>query len=220
MLQTARRGASSFPGTTHRLSLKQQERRIVDDLTAAPESTIDDAALLVLLRERSPAALALLYDRYGRLVYSVALRITGDRGAAEEVTQDVFLRCWNTIDRFQPGRATLAGWLLSIAHHRAIDELRSRRNKQQRSETSVDDFWSLAARDPALDDALLRDEVRRTLHQLPDAQREAIDLIFWGGLTRREAAQHLGVPLGTIHTRLRLGMDKLRDAFGRLFGEE
>lgn len=191
----------------------------MDDLTAARDATIDDTALLMLLRARSTSALALLYERYGRLVYSVALRITGDRGAAEEITQDVFLRCWNTIDRFEPDRATLAGWLLAITHHRAIDELRSRRNQQHRRETPIEDVWNLATRDPALDEELVRDEVRRALHHLPAAQREAIELIFWGGLTRREAAQRLGVPLGTLHTRLRLGMDKLRVAFARLFME-
>ncbi len=189
----------------------------MDDLTAACDATIDDTALLMLLRARSTPALALLYDRYGRLVYSVALRITGDRDVAEEITQDVFLRCWNTIDRFEPDRTTLAGWLLSIAHHRAIDELRSRRSKQRRSETPIENVWNLATRDPALDEAVVRDEVRRALSHLPAAQREAIDLIFWGGLTRREAAQRLGVPLGTLHTRLRLGMNKLRDTLAHLF---
>lgn len=192
----------------------------MDDLTVAPEAEADDTTLAVLLQARSVAALAQLYDRYGRLVYSVALRIVGDPGAAEEVTQDVFLRCWNNSARYQPTHGSFLTWLLAIAHHRAIDELRSRRGKAWRSELPVDDMPWLAAGDPALDDALLRDEVRRSLGGLPDAQRQAIELIYWGGLSRREAAEKLGVPLGTLHTRLRLGMDKLRDTFGRLFADE
>jgi RNA polymerase sigma-70 factor (ECF subfamily) len=114
----------------------------------------------------------------------------------------------------------LATWLLAIAHHRAIDELRSRRGKALRGELSVDDMYHLASGDPALDDALLRDEVHRTLASLPEAQRDAVEMIYWGGLSRREVAEKLGVPLGTVHTRLRLGMDKLRDTFSRLFSDE
>jgi RNA polymerase sigma-70 factor (ECF subfamily) len=81
-------------------------------------------------------------------------------------------------------------------------------------------MYYLASADPALDDALLRDEVHRTLASLPEAQRNAVEMIYWGGLSRREVADKLGVPLGTVHTRLRLGMDKLRDTFSRLFGDE
>lgn len=191
----------------------------VEDPTAVPESALDDRALLALLQQRVPAGLALLYDRYGRIVYSLALRMLGDVGAAEEVTQDVFLRCWQHIDRYQPAQGTLAAWLLAIAHHRTIDELRSRRQRQRRHEQGDAELAALATRDPTLDEVLLRDEVRRGLSQLPDAQREAIELIFWGGLTRREAAARLGIPLGTLHTRLRLGMERLRQSFARLFDE-
>lgn len=191
----------------------------VEDPTAVPESALDDRALLALLQQRVPAGLALLYDRYGRIVYSLALRMLGDVGAAEEVTQDVFLRCWQHIDRYQPAQGTLAAWLLAIAHHRTIDELRSRRQRQRRHEQGDAELAALATRDPTLDEVLLRDEVRRGLSQLPDTQREAIELIFWGGLTRREAAARLGIPLGTLHTRLRLGMERLRQSFARLFDE-
>lgn len=187
---------------------------------AAPDQALDDMALIALLRDRSAAGLAELYDRYGRLIYSMALRMVSDRGAAEEIVQDVFLRCWNNIDRYQPSHGTLAAWLLAIAHHRAIDELRSRRGKARRHEISVDEFQALPTSDPHIDEALIRDDVRVSLHELPHAQREAIELIFWRGLTRREAAEQLGIPIGTLHTRLRLGMDKLRHALDRLFGEE
>jgi RNA polymerase sigma-70 factor (ECF subfamily) len=185
-----------------------------------PLTTPEDVELVQQLREQPGIGVARLYDRYGRLVYSVALRILQDHGAAEEVTQDVFVRCWSGIDRYQPERVRLVSWLLTIAHHRAIDELRSRRGKSQQREISADHMHLLTADEPAIDDALLRGEIRMALAALPQLQREVIELIFWGGLTRREAAAQLSVPLGTVHTRLRLGMDKLRGLLGQLFGED
>jgi len=185
-----------------------------------PLTTPEDVELVQQLREQPGIGVARLYDRYGRLVYSVALRILQDHGAAEEVTQDVFVRCWSGIDRYQPERVRLVSWLLTIAHHRAIDELRSRRGKSQRREISADHMHLLTANQPAIDDALLRGEIRVALAALPQPQREVIELIFWGGLTRREAAAQLSLPLGTVCTRLRLGMDKLRGLLGQLFGED
>jgi RNA polymerase sigma-70 factor (ECF subfamily) len=192
----------------------------LNNLTIRPLTTPEDVELVQQLREQPGIGVARLYDRYGRLVYSMALRILQDRGAAEEVTQDVFVRCWSGIDHYQPERVRLVSWLLAIAHHRAIDELRSRRGKSQRREISADHMHLLTADEPAIDDALLRGKIRVALAALPQPQREAIELIFWGGLTRPEAAAQLSVPLGTVHTRLRLGMDKLRGLLGQLFGEE
>jgi RNA polymerase sigma-70 factor, ECF subfamily len=192
----------------------------LNNLMIRPLTTQEDVELVQQLREQPGIGVARLYDRYGRLVYSMALRIVQDHGAAEEVTQDVFVRCWSGIDRYQPERVRLVSWLLTIAHHRAIDELRSRRGKSQRREISADHMHLLTANEPAVDDALLRGEIRVALAALPQPQREVIELIFWGGLTRREAAAQLSVPLGTVHTRLRLGMDKLRGLLGQLFGEE
>src|SRR5262245_18736898 len=174
-----------------------------------PLTTPDDVELVQQLREQHGIGVARLYDRDGRLVYSVALRILQDHDAAEEVTQDVFMRCWSGIDRYQPERVRLVSWLLTIAHHRAIGELRSRRGTSQRREISADQLQLLTADEPAIDDALLQGEIHAALAALPQPQREVIELIFWGGLTRREAAAQLSVSLGTVHTRLRLGMDKL-----------
>ncbi len=192
----------------------------MNNLMIRPLTTPEDVELVQQLREQPGIGVARLYDRYGRLVYSVALRILQDHGAAEEVTQDVFVRCWSGIDRYQPERVRLVSWLLTIAHHRAIDELRSRRGKSQRREISADYMHLLTANQPAIDDALLRGEIRVALAALPQPQREVIELIFWGGLTRREAAAQLSLPLGTVCTRLRLGMDKLRGLLGQLFGED
>ena len=192
----------------------------MNNLMIRPLTTPDDVELVQQLREQPGIGVARLYDRYGRLVYSVALRILQDHGAAEEVTQDVFVRCWSGIDHYQPERVRLVSWLLAIAHHRAIDELRSRRGKSQRREISADHMQLLTADEPAIDDALLRVEIGVALAALPQPQREVIELIYWGGLTRPEAAAQLSVPLGTVHSRLRLGMDKLRGLLGQLFGEE
>jgi len=191
-----------------------------ETLMIRPLTTPEDVELVQLLREQPGIGVARLYDRYGRLVYSVALRILQDHGAAEEVTQDVFVRCWSGIDQYQSERVRLVSWLLTIAHHRAIDELRSRRGKSQPREISADHMHLLTANEPAIDDALLRGEICVALAVLPQPQREVIELIFWGGLTRREAAAQLSVPLGTVNTRLRLGMDKLRGLLGQLFGED
>ncbi|HJZ47500.1 MAG TPA: sigma-70 family RNA polymerase sigma factor, partial [Roseiflexaceae bacterium] len=143
-----------------------------------------------------------------------------DHGAAAEITQDVFLRCWRSIERYHPQRGSLAAWLLAIAHHRAIDELRSRRGKDVRHELSDEALEALAAPDSGYDAALLRGELEEALQLLPAAQREVIELMFWGGLTRREVAERLQLPLGSVHTRLRLGMEKLRAALERASAEE
>ena len=191
----------------------------VDQATNAAGTTSDEE-LVALLRATPANGIAALYDRYGRLVFSMALRIVGERGAAEEVTQDVFMRCWRNLDRYQPSQGSLVSWLLSIAHNRAVDELRSRRGKDARREISDDVLMPRAAVDPGFDEVLLRGEVRQALLELPPAQREVIELIFWNSLTRREVAEQLQLPLGTVHTRLRLGMDKLRESLRELFSEE
>jgi RNA polymerase sigma-70 factor (ECF subfamily) len=190
----------------------------VDEVTAA--ATASDSDLVALLRDKPAAGIAALYDRYGRLIFSMALRVVQDRGAAEEITQDVFLRCWRNLDRYQPSQGSLASWLLSITHNRAIDELRSRRGKNSRREISEEALQPQAAIESGFDEALLRGEIQQALQQLPVAQRDVIELVFWGGLTRREIAERLNLPLGTVHTRLRLGMDKLREGLRQLFDEE
>jgi RNA polymerase sigma-70 factor, ECF subfamily len=186
---------------------------------AVVQAQLADAELVALLREMPARGIAALYDRYGRMVYAVAHRIVQDHGAAEEITQDVFVRCWRAIDRYRPEQGSLAAWLLSIAHNRAIDELRSRRGKELR-QPHVEDADEPVSIDPGFDAVLLRGEVRQALAALPESQREVIELIFWGDLSRREIAERLRLPLGTVHTRLRLGMDKLREALARLMDAE
>ncbi len=192
----------------------------MDDVKVRSPAKEAEAALVAALRKRSVSGLAQLYDCYGQLVYSVVLRIVGDRGAAEEITQDVFLCCWNGIEQYRPERGSFSAWLLTITHHRAIDELRSRRNKEQRRSIFLDDLQALAARDGQIDAALLRIEVQAALAALPPEQRQVIELMYWDGWNRHELADRLDLPLGTVHTRLRLGMQKLRAACSHLFGDE
>ena len=209
------------PGDKQReLGSSAQVLGVAESHEAALETVLSDGEMAALLREQPAAGVAALYDRYGRLIFSLALRIVQDHGAAEEITQDVFLRCWRSIDRYHAQQGSLAAWLLAITHHRAIDELRSRRGKDLRREISDEAIHPLAAPDTGYDAALLRGEVQEALHLLPPAQRDVIELIFWGGLTRREVADRLQLPLGTVYTCLQLGMQKLRSALERASAEE
>lgn len=181
-------------------------------LPAAPMPG-DDQTLLRQAAAGDAAALGLLYDRYGKLVYSVALRITGDRGSAEEVTQDTFLRLWQHAGRYQAERGSLVSWLLTIAQRRAIDELRGRNGTIRRYEVSLPESPPLQQVGDISGLMQLRLDLQQALADLPAAQREAIELLFFGGLNRREIARRTGNPLGTVHTRLRLGLEKLRSIF-------
>jgi len=181
-----------------------------------------DEELLALAVARQEAALGALYDRYGRLVYAVALRITGDRATAEEVVQDAFQNVWQAAGGFQPRAGSFASWLLGIARHRAIDATRSKRERGRAREHALDE--RLATGDESsverqADQTLLGDAVRAALDELPAAQRQAIELAYYGNLTRGEIAERLGEPLGTVKTRMRLGLLKLRDLL-RSFEEE
>lgn len=188
---------------------------------AAQMNSLRDEALLALVARREEAALGLIYDRYIRLVYAVALRITGDRQTAEEVVQDVFQNVWQTAASFQPDVGSCSTWLLSIARHRAIDAMRSKRERARAREQSIDStqtFGEESQLEREVGQRLLRDDVRAALQNLPANQRQAIELAYYGGLTRGEIAERLGEPLGTVKTRLRLGLLKLRDAL-RLHNE-
>jgi RNA polymerase sigma-70 factor, ECF subfamily len=185
------------------------DRAAVQELASAT-----DEELMALVLRRQESALGAIYDRYIRLVYAVALRITGDRETAEEVVQDVFQNVWQAAGSFQPGVGSFVAWLLGIARHRAIDATRSKRERARAREQTLDDFRP-AGEDLGLerevDQRLLRDVVRAALEELPANQRQAIELAYYGGLTRVEIAERLNEPLGTVKTRLRLGLLKLRD---------
>ena len=184
-------------------------------MTAVPLSertALRDDELLVLIVQGDEQALGTLYDRYRRLVYSIALRCTADQLTAEEVTQDVFQRVWQQAGTFRAADGSAAGWMIGITRHRAIDEVRSRRHKAREREIPTDEASMPALSDGSQVDeqVVLRTDVCAALRMLPVAQRQAIELAYYGGLTCIEIASSLGTPVGTVKTRLRLGLEKLR----------
>jgi RNA polymerase sigma-70 factor (ECF subfamily) len=188
----------------------------------APFESLRDEELLAYIVQRQEAALGALYDRYVRLVYTVALRITGDRQTAEEVVQDVFQSVWQTAAGFQPTAGAFSSWLLGITRHRAIDVTRSKREQARGREQTLDNIFSAHAEDAQpereVSQLVLREAVREALQELPDNQRQPIELAYYAGMTRVEIATRLGEPIGTVKTRLRLGLHKLRDLL-RTFDE-
>jgi RNA polymerase sigma-70 factor (ECF subfamily) len=159
-------------------------------------------------------ALVELYDRHGRLLYSLALRVLRDQGDAEDVVQDVFSQAWRQASRYEPSRGPVVAWLMNLARSRAIDRLRSRR---ARPETGADDAEVARMPDlaPPIDDQLaLSDQaerIRAAVEQLSLLQRVAIELAFYEGLTHVEIAERLELPLGTVKTRIRQGLSKLKE---------
>lgn len=164
------------------------------------------------------AALETLYSRYARVVYSFAARIVGDGLTAEDILQEAFVRAWSQAGTFRTVRGNFASWLLSITHNLAIDELRRRQRRPQRVDAidGGDVLYGLLDEatnvEEAAEASLLRDRVQAAMSGLPEAQRIAVELAFYRGLSQREIAAHLDEPLGTIKTRLRLGMQKLKGA--------
>ncbi len=180
-------------------------------------SSLADEVLMKLIPKDPSGILSVLYDRYGRLVFSIALQTLESREAAEEVTQEVFLQLWKNAAAFRPDQGKLVNWLCSIARYRAIDRVRRRNSRPEGRQLS----WEMA--DQAVDVAPheiesaadLADEKRRVraaVAQLPEEQQKALALAFFYGYTHREIAEALGIPLGTVKTRIRLGLRKLRQA--------
>ena len=151
-----------------------------------------------------------LYDRYSPVVYAVALRVLGDTGAAEDVLQDVFMQLWRNPGAFDSSRGSLGAWLAVITRNRSIDTLRKRR-----PENDIEDVILSVEPDLAgdADRARVRERVRTALEGMPDAQRKALELAYYEGLTHSEIAAKTGEPLGTIKTRIRAGLMTLRKAF-------
>ena len=179
---------------------------------AATWSGPSDDELLAAVGRREEAAVATLYDRYGKLAFSVAYRILGDQGAAEDVVQEAFLSVWRRAASFQPGRGSVRTWLLSIVHHRAIDRLRGTAGRARR-DTALDEVDRVAALDDPWRDVeltLQRDVLRKGLATLPEEQRRTIELAYFGGYTQTEIAGTMGVPVGTVKGRMRSGLQKLR----------
>jgi RNA polymerase sigma-70 factor, ECF subfamily len=184
-----------------------------------------DAELTELVRQIAQGdqpALATLYDTTNRLVFGLILRVVNDHGAAEEVLMDVYTQVWRQAPNYDTGRGSPLAWLTTIARSRAIDRLRSGWQTQQRSEPldAVSDKETAAA-SPETDSVYAERQrlVRKALAALSPEQREVIELAYYGGLSHSEIAEKLQQPLGTVKTRTRLGLMKLRDALSPLLGE-
>jgi RNA polymerase sigma-70 factor (ECF subfamily) len=178
---------------------------------------LPDEQLMARLAMRDIKAFEALYDRYGTLVYSTALRVVGDVQLAEDISQEVFLRIWRRPDHYVPQRGRFVTWLLSVARNGAVDQIRTRgrrRRHETAGEESARDLPADEGRDPALMAQLSdeRQKVRRALTSLPPEQRRVIEMAYYGGYTQQEIAELLSQPLGTVKTRIRLAMQKLRVA--------
>jgi RNA polymerase sigma-70 factor, ECF subfamily len=174
------------------------------------KGTDTDFALVSAIRSGDENAMARLYDRYSSIVYSVALRVLGDTGVAEDILQEVFMQIWRNPQLFDSSRGNLAAWLSVIARNRAIDNLRKRRPETDIEDVVVSvipDLASEAERSRAMQ------KVRGTLGAMPEAQRSALEMAYFEGLTHSEIATKTGEPLGTIKTRIRAGLLALRKAF-------
>jgi RNA polymerase sigma-70 factor, ECF subfamily len=169
-----------------------------------------DLAIVTGLKTGDQGAMAELYDRYSSVVYSVALRVLGDTGAAEDVLQEVFLQLWRNPHAFDAARGSLASWLAVVTRNRAIDSLRKRR-----PETDIEDVVLSVAPDLVgeADRARMAEKVRGVMGTMAPAQRGALEMAYWEGLSHTEIAEKTGVPLGTIKTRIRAGLIALRKAF-------
>jgi RNA polymerase sigma-70 factor (ECF subfamily) len=184
----------------------------------------DHAAWLARAADGDGAALAALYDWHARGVYSIALRVVGNEADAEDVVQEVFTQAWRQAGRYDATRGTVAAWLLTMARTRAIDRLRARQARPDSGAALPYDLWATraaAATDPADALAAERDakRVREALEELPLLQRLAIELAYFEGLTQSQIAARLEEPLGTVKTRIRLGLLKLRDALSSTSGD-
>jgi RNA polymerase sigma-70 factor (ECF subfamily) len=182
------------------------------------QGELSDEEIMQRLSLRDRDAFEKIYDRYGSLVYSTALRVLRDPHLAEDISQEIFVRLWRKPDSYVAERGRFLTWLISVTRNRAVDEIRAR-GRRQRYETASPEEQERelpadTADDPALSAQLAeqRRVVRAALAELPPNQRQVIELAYFGGLTQREIADRLPQPLGTVKTRIRLGMQKLRAA--------
>ena len=194
-------------------------------MTMRPPATgdlaqVSDEELVSLVASSDEQALGELYDRFGRVAYGLALRILRDEALAQDAVQEAFLGVWRSADRYLPERAKASTWILTLVHRRAVDLVR--REDRRRGE-SLDDAPEPIALSTVEGEATLgfqRRVVQEALKGLPAEQREALELAYYGGLTQSELAERLGQPLGTIKSRMFMGLSRLRDLLAQAGLEE
>jgi RNA polymerase sigma factor (sigma-70 family) len=171
---------------------------------------LSDEALVALVARADEGALAELYDRFGGVAYGLALRVVRDPALAEDAVQEGFLTVWRTAARFVPERAKASTWILTLVHRRAVDIVRREQPRRAEPiETAPQPSANLTEDEAWL--RLRRAQVQTALRRLPDQQREAIELAYYGGFTQSELADRLGEPLGTIKSRMFAGLARLRE---------
>lgn len=176
-----------------------------------------DEDLVARVADGDAGAFEIVYDRHAKVAFSLAFRLLGERSAAEDLVQDAFLSVWRGADRFSPALGSVRTWVLSIVHHRGIDRLRSSAASARR-ELALQQEARVGAQqerpeERAIDGALTP-SLHRGLEALPDDQGKVVRLAYFGGFTHHEIAEMLGLPLGTVKSRLRLGLDRLRMSMG------
>ena len=174
----------------------------------------DLAALLAEVAKGDQAAFEAVYDRVAAPVFGTVRSVVRDPSLSEEVTQEVFVEVWRAASRFDAGKGSPMAWVATIAHRRAVDRVRSEQRSADRDRRAASSLIAYDDVAETVEDNLDRERVRRCLRTLTDLQREAVTLAYYGGYTYREVANRLRVPAGTVHTRMRDGLLRLRDCLG------
>jgi RNA polymerase sigma factor (sigma-70 family) len=183
-------------------------------------SHFTDEALLSLVAGSDDAALAELYDRFGGPAYGLALRILRDEALAQDAVQEAFLAVWRTADRFLAERARASTWILTLVHRRAVDLVRRQERRHGEPLEAVPEPASPERVDEEATLRFQRRVVQEALRRLPEEQRQALELGYYGGLTQSQLAEQLGQPLGTIKSRMFAGLTRLRDLLAQAGHEE
>ncbi len=203
-------------------SLPAPARVRQDDLALRRLTHLSDEALVALVARGDESALGELYDRVGRVAYGIAFRVLRDDRLAEDAVQEGFLAAWRSAATFRADRAKASTWIVTLVHRRAVDIVRReerRRAEPLESENRPDPVDPAGSAEDAAWLGFERDRVQAALHALPDTQREAIELAYYGGYSQSELAERLGVPLGTIKSRMFAGLARLRELLGEAESE-
>lgn len=221
VVPTLLRGYHRIGGSPRTSDHPRTETGVPEPTTArADDRRIEEATLLARIVDRDERAVEQLYERYSGPLYSLAYQVTRSERFAQDVVQEVFIAVWKDAGRFDPSRGALGPWLFSLARHKAIDLVRREANVRKRTVDA--DLTFEEAPDDVAHETWIRHRaavVREAIAELPDAQREALELAFFAGLTHVEVAERLDIPLGTAKTRIRTALLRLRDRLGDSLAE-